>query len=407
MVALRTQHLTSALIALLLLCAGVLGGNAYAESVENRYVHALAPAWFPQKSLGSALQKAAFHQPDLLPVYGASELGYPDPYDAKVIFQKYPTGFTIFTVGRAIAEPLTILERLAAIGVDLRGKKVVITLSPDFATVGMTSTGGYAFNFSPLHAYEVAFSADLSLELKREVAVRMLDYPETLRKYPLLNFALERLGEGSPASLALYYAILPLGKIQTLVLRLQDHWETIDYIQSQSDLKPNVPRRKKTLDWDALLEQAGQNYQRRSDSNPFGIENEEWVQQYSGDILQQKNILSDKWFLDFIATSKGWEDLDMLLRELKELGAQPLILSAPLHGPFYDYLGISAAARQSYYDKLPRVVSPYGVPLLEFADHDQDTQFLIDPLFHLSSVGWVYYAQALDAFYHGTLQEDK
>jgi D-alanine transfer protein len=194
--AVKLPHLVSSLLALLFLLVGVFAGSAYAESVENEYVHALAPAWFPQKSQGSALHKAALRQPDLLPIYGGSELGYPDPYHANAIFQNYPTGFTIYTVGRARVEPLIILEKLAAVGHDLEGKKVIITLSPDFVMVGMSSPSGYAFNFSPLHSYGLAFSTDLSEGLKREEAARMLNYPATLRKHPLLKFALERLAEG-------------------------------------------------------------------------------------------------------------------------------------------------------------------------------------------------------------------
>jgi D-alanine transfer protein len=188
------------------------------------------------------------------------------------------------------------------------------------------------------------------------------------------------------------------------VLTLQDHWATLEYIRSQTGLQPKVARKKKILDWPSLLADAQSNYARRSNSNPFGIENEEWAQQYDGQVEQEKNLLSDKWFLDFMAKSKGWEDLGLLLRELKELGAQPLIISAPIHGPYFDYLGVSAAARQTYYEKLRRTVGAWGVPLLDFEGHDGDKSFLIDPLFHLSSVGWVYYAQALDSFFHGTLE---
>lgn len=397
-------HLLASVAAGLLLLVAMFGGGVYAETVENRYVHALAPTAFLQKSQGSALQKAAIEQQDLLPVYGASELNYPDPYHASTIFKQYPTGFTIFTVGRARVEPIILLEKLAAIGSELRGKKVVITLSPDFTLVGTSSASGYAFNFSPLDAYELAFSTDLDPQFKQDAAARMLYYEDTLLKYPILRLALERLSDGSPSSLVLYYALLPLGKLETLVMRLQDHWETINYIQSQVGLKAKVARKSKTIDWAKLLADAQSSYAHRSNSNPFGIENEEWAITYDGEFQQEKNTLSDKWFLAFMGKSKGWQDLDLLLRELEELGAVPLIISSPIHGTYFDYLGVSAAARQTYYNKLRQIVGEHGVPILDFADHDEDKGFLIDPLFHLSSVGWVYYAHALDAFYHHTLR---
>lgn len=400
-------HLVSSLFAFLVLFAGIFGFRRYAESLENQYVHALAPEWFPQKSQGSALQKAAFHQPDLLLVYGGSELGYSDPYHANIIFAKYPTGFTLFTVGRARAEPLIIFEKLAAIGKELQGKKIVITLSPDFAMAGMTSPGGYAFNFSPLHAYELAFSTDLSPVLKQEAAGRMLEYSDTLKRNPLLRFALENLAVGSPESLALYYSVLPLGKLQTEVLKLQDHEATLEYLWSDTGIKAKVNRKRQEIKWEMLLQKAQESYAVRSNSNPFGILNEEWVQQYNGDVSNERNILSDKWFLEFIAGSKGWEDLELLLRELRELEAEPLVISSPIHGPYFDFLGVSAAARQEYYEKLERAVGSDDVPLLSYSSHDESKDFLIDPLFHLSSVGWVYYARGMDSFYHGLIPKEE
>ena len=45
------------------------------------------------------------------------------------------------------------------------------------------------------------------------------------------------------------------------------------------------------------------------------------------------------------------------------------------------------------------------MPVVDFADHDDDMYFVIDPNSHLSRKGWTYYDRALDAFYQGTLAE--
>ncbi len=71
-------HLTSALLAILLALVVVAYGTIYAQSLEQKYIHALAPLILPQSNLGSALQQVAFQQPDLLMVYGSSELLFED-----------------------------------------------------------------------------------------------------------------------------------------------------------------------------------------------------------------------------------------------------------------------------------------------------------------------------------------
>ena len=96
----RVPHLVSAVTVLLVAWTALWVGEMWAVSLERRFAHALAPQQFQQKDRGTALQRAAFAQPDLLPVYGSSELQTLDnPYHASNLFSEYPTGFTVFPIG--------------------------------------------------------------------------------------------------------------------------------------------------------------------------------------------------------------------------------------------------------------------------------------------------------------------
>lgn len=65
----------------------------------------------------------------------------------------------------------------------------------------------------------------------------------------------------------------------------------------------------------------------------------------------------NKYYLQNLQTSKEWEDLDILLSVLQELDAAPLIISRPVNGPLLQATkGISAEARQEYYNRLEQVV---------------------------------------------------
>src|SRR5262249_18606854 len=175
----KQTHLRAASLALSLIACLLVGATLYANWLERRYVHVLVPAEFSQKYLGSALQRAAFDQPDLLPVYGSSEWyiqkPYQDPYRAVNIFRGEPTGFAVFPIGYGDTTDLLILQRLAAVGPKLRGKKVVISLSPTWFFERLQEPHrAYAGNFSRLHAGAVVFSTDLSFDLKQSIARRML-----------------------------------------------------------------------------------------------------------------------------------------------------------------------------------------------------------------------------------------
>jgi hypothetical protein len=104
-----------------------------------------------------------------------------------------------------------------------------------------------------------------------------------------------------------------------------------------------------------------------------------------------------------LAKSQEWDDLELLLRELNELGARPLLLSMPIHGGWYDYVGVSYSARRAYYEKLRGISARYHVPVVDFADHDADRMFCRDPMGHLAPNGLLYYDQVLDSFFHDAI----
>lgn len=402
----RLPHLGAGLTALVWIGAVLLGGLLYARSVESRYLHALAPILFDQKNLGSSLQAAAFRQSDLLPFYAASELNHgTGPYYPSQIFEAYPTGFTPFMVGRQGITPLLTLQDLAAVGEGVRGKKLAVQISFSWlADIDALRPDYYAGNFSRLHACELAFSTDLSLPLKQEAARRMLLFPSTLEGEPLLRFALQRLAEGSAVNQALYYAAFPLGKLEALILRLQDGWQTLDYIRQQPDLAVEVSRLPARLDWPSMLPGAEQQARQSSASNPWGYDDQKWRIVRTLHRPELKPGGTEARFLTAVQESPGWDDLSLLLRGLKELGARPLLLAPPMKGVFYDYVGISYAARKVYYDRRREALRSSGMAVADFADYDADRYFVIDIPSHLSPKGWVYYAQAMDAFFHDALR---
>lgn len=397
-------HLTAALAALALVAALLAASLVYSHWLERRYIHAIAPLLLTQVNLGGALQIEALRQPDLLPVYGSSELiDLPCPQRAFQFFQSYPTGFTVFTIAKAGATSLDMAQDLAALGSDLRGKKVVVSFTPSMFNHNRVSAEAYAADFSRLHAAELAFSHSLSFDLKQRFARRMLEYPKTLASDPLLRFALQQLVAGTPISRILYDAAWPLGQVDIWVIRIQDHAETVYAIWKQPQLVPNIRHKAAAIDWEAARQKAEQDQIANSSTNPYGIENSKW-NEYRRKI--PKNVApgsSDTEFLQTMQFSQEWTDLGLLLDTLKELGAQPLIMSRPMNGPLWDAYGVSASARQVYYNRLEQTVAPYGFPLVDYREHDLETYFSIDAASHTSREGWVYVDQTLDSFYHGAL----
>jgi D-alanine transfer protein len=398
----RSTHLIPTLAAILIFTGVLLGGAAYARALESRYIRSLAPLLLDQSTVGSAMQTAAFQQPDLLPIYGSSEIIVDiNEYSAMNFFKSYPTGFNVYEIEMDGGTSLTWAKCMAALGDNLRGKKVVISFTPTMFQDEEADPKWYRVYFSTLQAYAMAFNTHLSYDVKRLAARRMTQYPETLEKEPLLKLSLRILSNDSFLHRAAYDLIYPLGLARLLVLRLQDHWEMLNYIWSHPALQPDVTIDPKIVNWQALLKASRQEQAAHTNTNPYGIENSNWLAGFPATMPQGISYGErDNNFLRRLRTTKEWGDLEILLTVLQELGAQPLIISHPFNGPLWDAWGISRSARQDYYDRLERVVARYGFPLIDFREFDDDPLFAIDRVSHTSRIGWVHVDQALDAFYH-------
>jgi len=404
-----TSHLTAAMISVFALMASLIGFNYYAQSLEYRDVNALAPLNLTQMENGVVLQRAALQKPDILMMYGSSELTLlPTPYQANQFFANYPTGFTVVDVASLGVLSVTLAQEFAALGPDLRGKKIVLSIMPGSFFINKkyfienNPDHDFAMNFSPLRSYETIFSPYLSFGIKNEISRSLLGFRDTIRSDPFLTFAVTITSSTSLKNHILYYLIWPLGELETQILRLQDHFEVVFYIWTHH-IDPHVQKVAQSIDWNTVHQNALAEQIRNTSTNPYGVENFMWwyfarislpEPVGSNNDLYRKNLLN----------SQEWTDFKILLIVLQQLGAKPLILSRPLNVPLWEVMGVTEDTQDIFYDKLHSVADPFKMPLIDFRQYDHDMYFSIDQGSHTSRDGWVYVNQILDAYYHGQLQ---
>lgn len=400
-------HLVAAAVTFLLLIAGLFGAHVYFERLAQEYVNALAPLDMQQKEQGSLLQRAAFRQADLLPIYGSSELDQEDfsgEYHGSKLFRNYPTGFTIFPIGRGGTGCLILLQDLASVGSELRDKKVAISMSPPwFIRPGAEQIlhDLYLGNYSHLTANALVFSTDLSYGLRSAAAKQMLVYPDSMENDPILLAAVSALARDSLPSRVVYGVLLPLGIMREFAFDLQDGIEIWLYLRSHPEITPTVSRQPEPIDWQELINKASDEAQANAARNPFGFDDAFWKQRGTRMLAAYKR--NDKEFVQTVNGEPEWRNCKLLFDALKELGARPFVLSQPIKGAYFKYLGVSYNARKQYYLKMRDLIKKYDLPLIDFAEHDDDLFFVVDPYSHLSRKGWAYYSQALDEFYHDSL----
>jgi len=403
----RHPHLWAAAAALLATAAGALAYTLYARYTENKYVHAVAAQDHSEISRGTAIDRAALKQPDLLLIYGASELVLlQTEYEATQFFRMYPTGFMVFNAATKGGSSLTVAQRLAALGPDLRGRRVIFAIGPAIMTMapfGEVAQRHYAGNFSELHALELAFNPQLTLETKRLAARRMLDFPETLAGNPFLIFTIRQLAQPTPLSTLLHVLSWPLGRLQVAILHLQDHYATVEYIHHLSAAEVTVTREPRQVDWQALIDVAEREQIENTDSNPFGVDNSQWPKIKELFVSPLPPGTRDDDFINDVTIAREWDDLKIALRVIQELGADAIIMSSPMNVPLWETIGVSEDAQNTYYELLHSVVDPYRIPLIDGKEWGRIPYFSMDLASHASRKGWIYVDQRFDQIYHGAL----
>ncbi len=415
----RPVSLLAACLAVAIAAGGLALAQQHVDRMAQTYAHVLAPSKTPVKTMDLTLQAAALQQPDLLPVYGTSELyccGL--PYNAPRFFYTEPTGFEAFAVGLPITADLFFAETFGALGGRLHGRMIVISDSAWFSSPRGIAQTAYDHTFSREIARVFTFDSPLSWHLRGAIAARMLDYPTSLRGMAVTRTALEDMASGGLRSRAGYLALTPIGRVLAWTSELRDTWATYREIQSlrTSHISPVVRPTPGSVDWTSVATAATHLAASQSTNNPFGIANYDFAHctdiQPAGQCVPAmslyrsgKNNAAGQIYPYPAAWVQGtmqspeWTDLKLALEAADQLGAQTLLWMIPQQGAYADYTPLSAPARQVMYQRFAEIATQAGVQWTVFPGHDADPLFV--PTYgHFSPRGWVFADEALNLFWH-------
>jgi D-alanine transfer protein len=383
----------------------VIVASLTSDVLVARYIYGLAGSRHVQKVVGLTVQREAFRHDDLLPIYGTSEVDRITRFHPRNLFADAPTGFSAFTVGRPAGLVFTTLQTVGALGSDIRGRKLVVSLSPTMFMLenGPVLTERYAATVFPLHVLTLMLNRDLTAGFRQQFARRLAARPVMLAGNPVVALTARLTADSSLLRRPLYAAFLPVALLQRSLLEAQDKIYELGYILTTPEERRPRVQRERTLDWPALIEDATSHYRPDASNNPFGLEDGWWTANKAS-LQADEHKLSDREFLRLLSEAESWTDLEQLLQVLRELDARPLILSMPFHGPFLDFRGVSAGARRRYYERVRQLATEYGARVVTLEDHEADPYYFRDLGSHPSPKGWVIHDRVIDAFYHDTLE---
>jgi len=335
----------------------------------------------PNMFQGYLVQQKMLDDPAYLPVYGSSELARLDPFHPSNYFHVNPQGFTPFLVGRGGTEALLHFLNFSAHADQLKGKRIVFVLSPQWFVPEGSDESHFAPNFSVLQGYQFALNPKVNHSLVIEGSKRLLAYNVVKSDWMLsslleANLYHDKWHQTKAMVIKPFaYGFLHVLERRDLILSL------LDVHLKKLHPKPALTQNKS---WAELEDAASHLAAKKAADNPFFVNDF-----YYKAMLQPKldKLHGYKKGASY-ATSKQYQDLQLVLDVLKEAGAKPLFVSVPVNGYWSDYTGFPAKGRTDYYVKVKKQVEKNGFPVLDLSSHEYDKYFFKDTI-HLGYKGWV------------------
>ena len=142
------------------------------------------------------------------------------------------------------------------------------------------------------------------------------------------------------------------------------------------------------------MQEAESNGRRKCTNNKFGVY-DDYYTKYMASVMDKKrgSLQSESY-----SVSKEYDDLQLFIDVCKDAGVQPLLVSVPVNGRWYDYCGFPQKRRQEYYDKIKEIAQKNHVSLADFSSDEYCLYFLRD-IMHLGWKGWVKIDEKIYDFY--------
>lgn len=385
------KKIIAILLAFCCVFACILGGNLYIKM-----------------NLKNDMQKAIYYNSDTrnasdyfmdnlideqsMVILGSSELSSADDiaYPASLCKQG-DSDFNMIMIGRGNMQSLTHAINVGALQDNIKNNKIVLIISPQWFTQEHLSSEAFASCFDETVFFEFLRNKDIHKETKEAVANRvnelLVSDPSTLERVKKYE------------NIAINNEINPLSYIEMYSYNLFRESKLRYQLKNELDnLSEPVENDKivkfENIDFDVLMKKAEIAGKKECTNNEMGI-NDEYYNQYIKDNLEsRKNSSIDASY----TSSPEYGDLRLFLDVCNETGIEPLLVSVPCNGRWYDYTGFPKEDREQYYQNIRDICSEYGVELADFSDKEYELYFLKDVM-HMGWKGWVYFDEAVYEFY--------
>lgn len=327
-------------------------------------------------------------------VLGSSELSSSDNLAYPLALYNYGySNFNMILMGRGYFQSLLHAINAGALQNNLKNNKIVLIVSPQWFTINGMTADAFPSRLLELNYYEFLRNDSITPETKYAVSDRVR---ELMVKDPK---GLQRIKKAEKVYLSDAGSFMDRLEVYVYdtFLNSKNQFELFRDLRSvEYDHNTDEYVNAETIDFDELLEDGDNEGRNSCTNNDFGVNDNYYKEYIEGKIESYKDSFEGNGY----TVSPEYSDLKLFLKVCNEIGLEPLIISVPVNGRWYDYTGFPKADRNTYYQNIRNICKEYKAELADFSEREYELYFLRDTM-HLGWKGWAYIDEAVYDFYKG------
>ena len=303
--------------------------SSYRVNIDNPEVIKRASSSMSANVLkGDAIKNKALSEKQYIPFFGSSELSRISPFHPSVLAEKYDRGYRPFLLGAPGTQSLSQYMMMRSAGDDLKNKKVVFIISPQWFVKDGVKTDYFNTYYSELQTYDWLFSLKKVTSADRYLARRLLTFSK-VKENDTLTGILQTIKEGKlplPDSLDQLHSQWNMLKREDEIfsdIGLKDRQQKIDHESKQ------LPDHYQETELSILADEIGK---QETTNNPFGLKNDFYthrIRSHEPELKQsQKN-----WDYRF---SPEFSDFQLILDQLAKNHNEVLFIIPPVNEKWSD-----------------------------------------------------------------------
>lgn len=385
----------------LILATVILGGFFYSPwklDLNDPNVIAKASTSMADSVLrGTVLTSEALSSDKYVPFFGSSELNRVSSMHPSVLAEKYQRNYTPFLIGAAGTQSLSQYSIIHNLAKELKGKKAVFIISPQWFTPKGVAQDYFTNWFSEEQTYAWLLSLTKISADDQYYAKRLQEF-DIVQKNQRLVAVLKEIESGQlPSQSELDYF-----QLQENMLSRED--EIFSGIGLNKNLTKDINKAAQNLPAqydEATLDQvATTEGQNATSNNEFEIKNSFYTSRLKKDIKKLAGSQTD-WDYRY---SPEFSDFQLVLNEFAKNNVDVLFVIPPINQKWMDYTGLSSEMLAGFSKKIRYQLTSQGFTNIADLSGDGTEDYFMEDTIHLGWRGWLAADQSIAPFLENTQQ---